>query len=733
MCLAKAGNEHFEFKVIFVLYLFILLFFYSKPAVTANPGTLDANIDIGIFNISCSGFEVRLRPDTDINSYLSNLQFTIKWPANTAGLINFNADFGLAQQGPVFVSGGFNYAVFVAVPGSNIAINWLAGEEYAVMTFEQDQSVTGTIDIFIAQDSWAANNNGLYYVEMLGTDNTGAVYHEVQGAYTGPCTNIDIGLFNTDCAGFEVRLKPEMDINSYLSNLQFTIKWPENTVEMINFSSDFELTQQGPVFVSGGFNYAVFVAVPGSNMAINWLADEEYTVLTFEHDESGTGTIDIFIAQDAWATSNNGLYYVEMLGTDYTGVVYHEVQGAFAGPCSYIDIGLFNTDCAVFEVKLRPDADIDSYLSNLQFTIKWPENTVEMINFTSDFELTQQGPVFVSGGFKYAVFVAVPATNLAINWLAGEEYTVLTFEHDQSGNDTIDVFVAQDAWATQNNGLYYVELLGTDYTGIIYHEALNVPAGPCNYAAYIKVILQGAYEPATEEMRTSINAAGNLPLLQPYNTPPWNYSGTESVVSLPDSIVDWVLVELRDQNDASLLIERRAALLSKSGLVLETDLSFGVEFTGSPGNYFLVVDHRNHMPAMTGNTVTLPNDDEPYDFREIVITQPYLHNNPRQTVLELDPPGSGKYGIIAGDVNADKVLLYLGPNNDRGQILSIIINVSGSSLINGSILGYYNEDVTLDNKVLYLGTSDDRGIIYQNLIKLTGSNLINSVYYSVVP
>lgn len=541
---------------------------------------------------------------------------------------------------------------------------------------------------------------------------------------------IDIGVFSTGCSGFEVRLRPGNDISSELTNLQFTIKWPEYTVGLTNFSNDYGLAQQGPVFNEGGFNYAVFVSIPSSSMPVNWLTGEEYTIMTFTHDQPVSSTVDIFIAQDTWAMQNNALYYVEMLGLDNTGTVYHEVFNAYIGPC--IDIGLFSTSCSGFEVRLRPGANISSELSNLQFTIKWPENTVGLINFYSDIGLAQQGPVFISGGFNYAVFVVVPSMSMPVNWLAGEEYTVMTFDHDPSWTGTIDILIAQDDWAIQNNGLYYAEMLGTDYTGYVYHDAVNVPIGPC-CIVYLRVILQGAYDETTEEMRNSINLAGNLPLTQPYNTSPWNYAGTESVVLFPDSIIDWIMVELRDQNDASVIVERRAALLSRSGLVLDTDFSDGIGLISDPDDYFLVIDHRNHMPVMSGNPETLPNDSDPYDFREIVITQPYLHNNPLPTVLELEPPGSGKYGMIAGDVNADDILKYSGASNDRVLIIGIIGIISGSVLLTATITGYYAEDISMDNITKYSGSGNDRIIIITNLGTLTGSYYLNVIYNSVVP
>lgn len=541
--------------------------------------------------------------------------------------------------------------------------------------------------------------------------------------------DIDIGVFSEGCSGFVVKVKPTYSISSDLTNLQFTIKWPENTVDMSNFDSDFGLTQQGPVITEGGFNYIVLVSVPTVSMPVNWLAGEEYTVLTFEHNQAGTDPIDVFIAQDTWANQNNGSYYIEMLGLDNTGTVYHQALNVFSGLC--IDIGLFNVSCTGFEVRLKPGADVNSDLTNLQFTIKWPENTLSFSNFQSDYGLLQQGPLFIADGFNYAVFAVVPLSS-PVNWLAGEEQVVLSFDHDQSWTGTLDLLIAQDVWAAQNNGFYYVEMLGTDFSGDVYNEELGLTVGPC-CLAYLKAILQGAYDASATEMRTSINAAGNLPLTQPYNASPWNYTGTEEVSTFPDSIVDWVLIKLLDNSDPAILVEQRAALISKSGQVLDTDLTQGISFTSVPGDYYLVVDHRNHMPVMTASPITLPNDLDPYDFREVVETQPYLHNDPLPAILELPPLGSGIYGMIAGDVNADDVLKYLGVDDDRGLILSVIISVTGSNSINGSILGYHIEDVSLDNKVLYLGLGDDRGIILQNIISLTSSNQINGIYYSVVP
>ena len=688
-------------------------------------------IDAGIFNTGCGDFEVRLKTHNNyIGNVLTNLQFTVSWPENSVGLIDLTSDYNLQQEGPVYTSGGKNYAVFISA--TPISINWTAEQEYTVLAFHHDQSGTGYGDFVITSDTWTQTNNGVYYAELLGMDHTGALYHQAENSYLGGCGDIDIGIFNTACGDFEIRVKPQISFTgTTATNIQFTIRWPENTVSFIDFSSDFDIIQQGPVYQSGGFNYAVFISA--STVPLNWTSGNEYVILSFSHDQTGSGYSDFIIANDAWTQTNNGQYYFEMLGLDETGFVYHQANNTWTGACDKIDAGIFSTGCGDFEVRLKPHINFsDEVMTNLQFTVSWPENSVNFDGFASDYNVQQQGPVYTSSGINYAIFIS--AVPLSVNWTAEEEYTVLTFNHDQSGLGYADFLIASDEWAQTNNGLYYIELLGLDFTGILYHNAENVYIGECGKVD-VRVFLQGPYDGASGMMNTILNVSGNLPLNQTYNLSPWNYPGVESVTALPDSIVDWVLVELRDKDDNTLSLERRAGLLSKSGIVLDTNMTTGLHFSVAENtdSFYVVIWHRNHMPVMSGLPVAVPNLGGPYDFTEVIETQPYKHNDPLSAELELNPPGSGRYGMIAGDINADKQLKYLGIDNDRALIILRILNLSGLPDLNAVITGYFNEDITLDDKLIYIGPSNDRGLILSNLVKLMGSANLNSVYHSVVP
>jgi hypothetical protein len=91
----------------------------------------------------------------------------------------------------------------------------------------------------------------------------------------------------------------------------------------------------------------------------------------------------------------------------------------------------------------------------------------------------------------------------------------------------------------------------------------------------LTVFLEGPF--TGTKMSTDLNKGGYLPLAHPYNSPPWNYQGTESVESIPGGhIVDWVLVEIRepwctDGSEPKGVLARKAAFLTSDGQVFDLD------------------------------------------------------------------------------------------------------------------------------------------------------------------
>jgi len=243
-----------------------------------------------------------------------------------------------------------------------------------------------------------------------------------------------------------------------------------------------------------------------------------------------------------------------------------------------------------------------------------------------------------------------------------------------------------------------------------------------------KVFLQGAYDPNTFLMRTLLVQHGDFPTQQPYDREPWQYPGTETLLTVPDSLVDWILIELRSGEDFSYQEYQKAVLLKKDGTILDTNMSPLISFPGiKPGSYYLILRHRNHMPVMTAQPVNLPNQ-APIDFTDTTQTPVFGGNT--IGMIELT---AGLFGMIAGDINQDQVLKYSGAGNDRSKVISTLVAKTGSQAITSTITGYHDEDINMDTIVKYSGPNNDPSRIIQNINQLTGSTSINTVHRTHVP
>ena len=194
----------------------------------------------------------------------------------------------------------------------------------------------------------------------------------------------------------------------------------------------------------------------------------------------------------------------------------------------------------------------------------------------------------------------------------------------------------------------------------------------------VKVILEGAYNGT--DMDTSTNSG--MPLNQPYNNPPFNYPGDESVVSVPSDVVDWMLVELRDAATPATatgakIIERKAGFLKNDGSIVDIDglsnLQFNLPILDS---LFVVIWHRNHLGIISNYGLAESDGVYSYDF-----TTDGGKAFGADTQKEL---GNGMFGMIAGDANADGII------ND--------LDKSGSWILESGLSGYLSSDLDMDGE-----------------------------------
>jgi len=210
-----------------------------------------------------------------------------------------------------------------------------------------------------------------------------------------------------------------------------------------------------------------------------------------------------------------------------------------------------------------------------------------------------------------------------------------------------------------------------------------------NYSFNIKAYLRGPWNGAT--MNTSLNSAGLLPLGQPYNTTPFNYVGTESVPSIPNSnVVDWVLVELRKPStglasdaSSSTIIGRKAGFLLNNGTVVDLDGSTPIHFDiGKQGASYVVVRHRNHLGVMSNSLPSNALGTFANDFSAVA----NAYKNPGISSQPMVLLSGSTYGFWSGDANKS------------GNLAATDITAIKVAIANG-LSGYQLTDVNLSGNL----------------------------------
>ncbi len=144
--------------------------------------------------------------------------------------------------------------------------------------------------------------------------------------------------------------------------------------------------------------------------------------------------------------------------------------------------------------------------------------------------------------------------------------------------------------------------------------------------------LEGPYDSTTTEMTTALGATRGLlpgqtpvsnlitptPPGQPYNAAPWNYTGTEGATwtdaDYTGDEVDWVLVSFRTAIEKNTQVAQGAALLHKDGSLHFPDRCVLNSALGVTSAY-IIIEHRNHVAAMSPQAIPISNGIFSYDFR----------------------------------------------------------------------------------------------------------------------
>ncbi len=177
---------------------------------------------------------------------------------------------------------------------------------------------------------------------------------------------------------------------------------------------------------------------------------------------------------------------------------------------------------------------------------------------------------------------------------------------------------------------------------------LNVQLKPVGVDMNIKVFLEGAFRDSI--MSTTLNDNVLLPVMQPFNTSPWNYNGQEKVSSIPNpDITDWVLVELYDTTGikSGTVISEQAAFLLNNGNIagLDGTAPLRMALEDLSGSYFVIIRHRNHLDIMSASSLNISGGVIQYDFTTDA-EQAYGTGAQKEIA-------NGIYVMYGGDINGD--------------------------------------------------------------------------------
>lgn len=198
-----------------------------------------------------------------------------------------------------------------------------------------------------------------------------------------------------------------------------------------------------------------------------------------------------------------------------------------------------------------------------------------------------------------------------------------------------------------------------------------------------KVLLEGPYRfgSMAMDLRFKNIIPTTPPDIYPYNLDPNRQF--MAVKSIPDSVVDWIVLEFRPSFNSTTRFYR-TVFVRTDGKVVDLDGKSPVMLSKGgvdTGEYFIAVRHRNHLAIITENRVSLYPEtvQKIFDF-----TSPgnLMGRNNALKAVGFDPNGSVLWGMIAGDVNGDGYidsgdLVKSWDDRDYEGYFSSDINMSG--------------------------------------------------------
>ncbi len=187
-----------------------------------------------------------------------------------------------------------------------------------------------------------------------------------------------------------------------------------------------------------------------------------------------------------------------------------------------------------------------------------------------------------------------------------------------------------------------------------------------DYFVSLKVYLEGLYDESTGYMKTDLRDNHLIPKTQPFNVHPYYYDSVVHVGTVPQGVVDWVLVEARNGIPNLIFpgtenLEVHLGFLMKDGSIKALDGVSPIIFKNLQPDcyYYFAVRHRTHLDIFTSEPTSTFYDVMAYNFTT-GLDKAFGTNQMKRLP-------DGKYAMISGDYDGNGVINSGDYNNWRQQ------------------------------------------------------------------
>jgi|GEM_PF-1784290 len=299
------------------------------------------------------------------------------------------------------------------------------------------------------------------------------------------------------------------------------------------------------------------------------------------------------------------------------------------------------------------------------FTFRWNDPNIRHNNGFNPPGVTRVETATAGG---YLLEVSIPWTFIGVMPAEGNAIGIDIHINDDDDGGQRDKKISW--FGTVDQAWTNPSVLG-DYT-------LNSACFSRRVICELGVLLEGIYDQNTAMMGQDLYTKNLLPGNHPYHSLPWNYNGGEgqgwTMADYPQQAVDWVLISFREAPAANTEIGKAAVVVLTNG----TLMPFTIGLPASLNQVYIVVEHRNHLPAMSPQLVPIVNNQLIYDFR---FTDSYSNIGFGQKLIGNNYclfAGNGDPNEISGsDINGQDRIIWQQLNGTFNQYLMPDFDLDG--------------------------------------------------------